>query len=84
MSHIVFLFSFSTISGALPPIPTHTFLEVYPVVEIINIAIAYGFSEDNNFDKADINTNVDANWNFFYHHSKTKTLLKYTSLICDN
>ena len=44
-------FSFSTTSGA----PTPFILRgLYPVVEIMSIATAYGFSEDNNFDKADI------------------------------
>ena len=50
MSHIVVLFL------SVQPVGSPLFFRgVYPVVEIMNIAIAYGFSEDNNFDKSDIN-----------------------------
>ena len=57
------------------PVKPPIFLGVYHVVEIMNIAIANGFSEDNNFDKADINR-CKLEY-FFIIISKIKTLLKY-------
>ena len=70
MSHIVFFFL------SVQPVGSPFFLGgVYPVVEIMNIAIANGFSEDNNFDKADINR-CKLEY-FFIIISKIKTLLKY-------